>query len=100
MAAESARIVTQEFIFETAPFRSCHASTIAESGEMLVAAWFGGTAEKNKDVGIWFSRTKRPERGAAANWSPPIEVANGVHGVETWGPRLPAGIAGLAPAHK
>ena len=29
-----------------------------------------------------------------------IEVANGVHGVETWGPRLPAGIAGLAPAHK
>lgn len=46
---------TNEFIFETAPFHECHASTIAESNDGLVAAWFGGTAEGAADVGIWLS---------------------------------------------
>src|SRR6266496_3624614 len=45
-----------EFIYETAPFPSCHASTIAETKAGLIAAWFGGTAERNPDVGIWVSR--------------------------------------------
>ena len=44
-------ILTSELIYEKAPFASCHASTIAESGKALVAAWFGGTGEGNKDVG-------------------------------------------------
>ena len=93
MAAEGERVLVQEFIFEKAPFRSCHASTIAESGEMLVAAWFGGTAEKNRDVGIWFSRAKRPRGGEAANWTAPVEVANGVQEegkerVPCWNPVL------------
>ena len=59
-----------EFIFEQAPFRSCHASTIVElrSGEFL-AAWFGGTAEGRPDVAIWGSR----KRGDT--WSPPRELA-------------------------
>lgn len=61
-----------EFIYEQAPFPSCHASTLAESRTGLVAAWFGGTDEKHPDVGIWVSR--HDDQG----WSPPIEAANGV----------------------
>ncbi len=48
-------VVKSEFIFETAPFPSCHASTIAETKSGLVAAWFGGTAERNPDVCIYVS---------------------------------------------
>jgi len=36
-------IVQSEYIFERAPFPSAHASTIVETPEGLVAAWFGGT---------------------------------------------------------
>ncbi len=60
-----------EFIYEKAPFPSCHASTIAETKSGLVAAWFGGKHEKSSDVGIWASR--RDARG----WSPVMQVANG-----------------------
>jgi predicted neuraminidase len=69
--AEPAGIVTSEFIFETAPFASAHASTIVETGDGLVAAWFGGTREGADDVGIWVSRR------AGNAWTPPVEVATG-----------------------
>ena len=64
----------EEFIYQIADAKTpqCHASTIAESGNVLVAAWFGGTEEKNKDVGIWVSRK------IGDKWSTPIEVANGI----------------------
>ena len=67
-------IVLEEFVYqiEDAKTPQCHASTIAESGGVLVSAWFGGTEEKNNDVGIWVSRK------VAGKWSSPIEVANGV----------------------
>jgi predicted neuraminidase len=60
-----------EFIFETAPFPSCHASTIAETKDGLVAAWFGGTRERHRDVGIWLSRH------VAGHWTAPVEVGDG-----------------------
>lgn len=72
IAVSDPAIVTQEFIYETAPFRSCHASTIAETPDGLIAAWFGGTAEKNPDVEIWMSRQRE------GKWSPPVSVADGV----------------------
>jgi predicted neuraminidase len=64
-------VLVTEFIFETAPFPSCHASTLAETRSGLVAAWFGGTAEGNPDVGIWVSRLENHR------WTPPVEAANG-----------------------
>lgn len=74
--------MTTEFIFEKAPFASCHASTIVEpeSGRLL-AAWFGGTAEGNKDVQIWWSRHD------GNGWSPP-EPASEEPGVACWNPVL------------
>jgi predicted neuraminidase len=65
-------VVQSEFIFERASFPSAHASTIVETRNGLVAAWFGGTRERDPDVGIWVSRHD------ASGWSAPIEVANGV----------------------
>ncbi len=65
-------VVKSEFIYEKAPFPSCHASTIAETKDGLVAAWFGGTREGGTDVGIWLARRDRN------SWSTPAEVANGV----------------------
>ena len=79
-------IVKSEFIFETAPFPSCHASTIAETKSGLVAAWFGGTAERNPDVCIYVSRQVN------GKWTRPMEVANGVgfaaNRLPTWNPVL------------
>src|ERR1051325_5971237 len=73
-AAENSALVKTEFIFESAPFPSCHASTISETSDGLVAAWFGGKAEKNPDVGIWVSRHRSEERRVGkesrSRWSP------------------------------
>lgn len=80
-------LVRQEFVYNDAPFRECHASTIEESGDSLVAAWFGGTREKDPDVGIWVSRMD-----AEGKWSGIVEVANGVEDATTrypcWNPVL------------
>jgi predicted neuraminidase len=71
-ATAAGAILSSRFIYERAPFPSAHASTIVETGDGLVAAWFGGTRERHPDVGIWVSRAE------PGGWSTPIEVANGV----------------------
>src|SRR5687768_15475576 len=79
-------VVQSEFVYESAPFASAHASTIVETGSELVAAWFGGTREGAADVGIWLSRR------TTAGWTPPIEVATGLQSDGTrfpcWNPVL------------
>lgn len=65
-------IVKDEFIFERASFPESHAATIAETPEGLIAAWFGGTKEGNKDVCIWTSHYKNNQ------WGDPVKVADGV----------------------
>ncbi len=60
-----------EFIFQpgSAPFPSCHASTVValKNGD-LMAAWFGGTAEGAPDVAIWGSRR------VDGKWTAPVEL--------------------------
>jgi len=79
-------MLVDEFIYNVAPYPECHASTIAETPEGLVAAWFGGTKERNPDVGIWVSRQEN------GKWTPSVEVANGVQNdtlrYPTWNPVL------------
>jgi predicted neuraminidase len=67
-------IVKSEFIYQPGDvkFPSCHASTIVECRNGLLSAWFGGTAEKNPDVGIWISHFNN------GSWTNPVEVANGI----------------------
>ncbi len=67
-------VILQELIYslENKPTPQCHASSIAETSTGLIAAWFGGTREKDKDVGIWISRNE------GCGWSAPAEVANGI----------------------
>ena len=72
LAATQAGLLKSEFIYETAPFPQCHASTLAETKAGLVAAWFGGKHEKNPDVGIWLSHLED------GRWTAPVEVANGI----------------------
>lgn len=77
----TAGVVKTEFIYDKAPYPSCHAATIVETAPgKLVAAWFGGTAERNPDVGIWVSRHED------GKWTEGVEVANGI---QPDGPRLP-----------
>lgn len=65
-------VALAEFINDPMPTPQCHASTIVEGRDGLVAAWFGGTHEGNADVGIWVSRHE------AGKWLPAKEVVNGV----------------------
>lgn len=67
-------LITAELVYplDNRPTPECHASTIAQTSDGMIAAWFGGTHEKHKDVGIWVSRN------IDGTWSAPVEVANGV----------------------
>src|SRR6056300_586522 len=80
-------IVVDEFIYDKAPYPSCHAATIAETtGGDLIASWFGGTHERNPDVCIYVSERKN------GIWTNPVKVANGVQNdtlrYPTWNPVL------------
>lgn len=67
-----AGILVDEFIYTEAPFPQAHASTIAETPGGLIAAWFGGTKEGNKDVCIWTSKLVKNK------WTAPEKVAEGI----------------------
>lgn len=72
---KDAKILRDEFLYEYAPFYSAHASTITElkNGDLL-AAYFGGTWERNPDCSIWVSRRRK----GADHWDAPVKVADGV----------------------
>lgn len=68
-SAAALQAQTVEFVAESMPTPSCHASTIVElSGGDLLAAWFGGTREGAPDVGIWMARR------TASGWSASVQA--------------------------
>ena len=79
-------IVVDEFLYEKAPFPSCHSATLAETPTGLVAAYFGGTKERNPDVEIYVSRQ------VDGKWLAPVSAANGIQNdklrLPTWNPVL------------
>ena len=84
---QTSAVTRSGFIFETAPYPQCHASTIVQTRDgALAAAWFGGTHERHPDVEIWFARME------GERWGTPISVATGVQPdgsrLPTWNPVL------------
>lgn len=79
-------VVQREFLFDQAPFASCHCSTLAESRSGLVVSWFGGTDEGSPDVKIWVSRLEE------GRWTDPVDVAPAptivVQSLPSWNPVL------------
>jgi len=82
----NAQKLPSEFIFQKAPFASSHASTIVETPKGLISAFFAGSDEGNKDVGIWLSRNIQ------GRWTPPVQVADGIQNKKVqypcWNPVL------------
>jgi len=82
-------ILTDEFIYDKAPYPSCHAVTIVEAtnGD-LVASWFGGTHERHPDVCIYVAIKPK----GSDKWGEGVKVADGVmkDGTRfpTWNPVL------------
>ncbi|WP_300503683.1 family 78 glycoside hydrolase catalytic domain [uncultured Duncaniella sp.] len=68
-------ILNDEFLYENASFPECHGATIVElaNGD-LVAAFFGGTKERNPDCVIWVCRKPK----GATEWTAPEIAADGV----------------------
>lgn len=79
-------ILTSGFIYESAPFPECHASTLVETQSGIMASWFGGTKERNPDVSIYTSNLSN------GTWSVPKMAADGVKSdtlrYPTWNPVL------------
>lgn len=65
-------VLQSGFLYDHASFPACHAATLCEVPEGLLAAFFGGTDEGETDVGIW---TCRREDG---QWQAPVLVAEGL----------------------
>ncbi|MDL2221186.1 exo-alpha-sialidase [Parabacteroides sp. OttesenSCG-928-N08] len=65
-------VVDSGFIYLDEPYPSCHATTIVDTGDGMMAAWFGGTYEKHPDVCIYgaFYRDGK--------WEKPFQIADGV----------------------
>lgn len=84
-------IMKDEFLYEHTIFPEAHASTIVETRKGdLVAAYFGGTHEKDPDVCIYVNIKKK----GSDVWSSPILAADGV--LDLSDPRIKyAGLSGM-----
>jgi len=74
LSSEKVKVNTLDstFIYNSAPFPQCHASTIIETRDGFIASWFGGTHERHPDVCIYTSSLKD------GKWSTPVKVADGI----------------------
>ncbi len=84
--SEKPAVLASGFIYESAPFPQCHASTLVETPSGIMASWFGGTHERHPDVSIYTSKLSN------GTWSTPQMVADGVENEKfrnpTWNPVL------------
>ncbi|MCF0168497.1 MAG: exo-alpha-sialidase [Bacteroidales bacterium] len=83
----SADLIDSCFIYtDRTVINSCHASTLVETSDGVLAAWFGGAWEGHPSVNIYTSRY------SGGTWSEPVEAANGVETEyvrnPTWNPVL------------
>ena len=88
----SLEVLSSEFVYDSADFPSCHASTLVETEDGLLSAWFGGSYESHPDVCIYCAAYD------GSRWSDPIRAADGVVSdslrFPCWNPvlfRLPGG---------
>lgn len=73
---------TSEFVADPMPTEQCHASTVIEIRPgVVMAAWFGGTAEGRPDVAIWAARREN------GRWQKPVEMVREPN-VATYNPVL------------
>ena len=76
--------VLKEFVFDVteASTASVHASTVLRLGDgTVLAAWFGGTKEKDSDVRIWVARR------TAQGWEKPYSIESAINQAH-WNPVL------------
>lgn len=72
LEAVGVEVLSEGFIYEAAEFPSCHASTVVETEEGLLAAWFGGSYESHPDVSIYCASYD------GTGWRAPRLAADGV----------------------
>ena len=79
-------VLSSDFIADTTQFAQCHASTLAETGNGVLLAFFAGPYERHPGVCIYTSRLLN------GVWSKPKKVANGRENdslsYPTWNPVL------------
>lgn len=73
--AQPATLMMHDFVYDQAPFPSCHASTLAQlSNGDILAAWFGGSYEGSPDVCVYTARLTP----GATRWTAPTLAADGI----------------------
>jgi alpha-L-fucosidase len=68
----TAKVIATNLIYQSEPYPSCHASTVLDTGEGILAAWFGGSFEKHPDVCIYAAFYNNGQ------WEKPSMVADGI----------------------
>lgn len=80
-------VVRRGFVFDDAPFASCHAATLVEADDGgIVASFFAGSREGAPDVAVWSARY------VDGRWEDLVRVADGIQADGTplpcWNPVL------------
>jgi predicted neuraminidase len=85
-ATPGIEILSSRFIADSTQYEQCHASTLIETNEGLLLAWFAGPYERHPEVCIYTSRFVN------GSWSKPEKVADGIVNdtlrYPTWNPVL------------
>lgn len=72
VTGQELRVITDEFVYDSASFPSVHSATIEETPAGLITAFFGGEYEGHPEVSIYISRQSE------SGWTTPVKVVDGV----------------------